>query len=271
LSGKSTVLGAFVRMLGDISEGGYAATAPFSTFLRQRNEGAPRNDLARLRGARLVVALEVAEGQHFDEQLIKSVTGRDAITCRPLYKEFFTYTPQYTVWLGANTRPAIDADDPAVRRRIRVVPFPVSLKPDEVDPTVKDRLYNDPAVREALLAMLVRGALEYQRDGLGVPGVVERETLTFFAESDDIGQYLDERLEFGRGLSVTAATLRADYEDHCRATGQKPRSSQLVGKRLRDRGAVRDDDRAHTWRGVGLRGYGESRHRGGAGEGDDHA
>src|SRR5437016_4420029 len=132
-------------MLGDVDHGGYAATTPFSTFLAERNRGEPRNDLARLVGARLVMAMEVGEGQRFNEALLKSITGRDPITSRFLFKEWFTYMAQFVVWLGANTRPTIDSDDMAVRTRIAIVPFPVSMTPDDIDPSVKDRLYNDPA------------------------------------------------------------------------------------------------------------------------------
>jgi putative DNA primase/helicase len=253
-SGKSTFLRAFYATLGDVSAGGYAATTPFKTFLRHRNDDqAPRNDLARLVGARLVFALEVAEGQAFDAALIKSITGRDPVTARYLFKEWFSYVPQFTVWLGANTRPALDADDPALVRRVAVVPFPRGLSKEEVDPKIKERLCRDPEERTAFLAWAVRGSLAYRSGGLRVPAPVERETSAYFAENDTIGGFISARLDFGPGKEMTAGLLRSEYEEFCKGEGKPPESTQKMGARLRAHAAVRGTDRWHTWRGVALR------------------
>lgn len=83
-NGKSVFLEVLAATLGD-----YAATADASTFLSSKYDKGPRNDLAALRGKRLVEAIEIGEGRRFDEQLVKSVTGGDRIRCRFLYRESF--------------------------------------------------------------------------------------------------------------------------------------------------------------------------------------
>ena len=87
-TGKSTFLEALKGALGD-----YAMTANFDTFLRRITPGGPRNDLARLIGARFVTAAEVDDGQHMDTGVVKSFTGRDTVTARFLYKEAFEFPP----------------------------------------------------------------------------------------------------------------------------------------------------------------------------------
>ena len=63
--------------------------ADFSVLLKHKNgsAGAPRSDVVRLRGARLVTASEVPPGQDFDEAMVKAFTGGDTITARALYRE----------------------------------------------------------------------------------------------------------------------------------------------------------------------------------------
>jgi hypothetical protein len=93
-SGKSTFVEAVKSACGP-----YAVTADFETFLHRSQVGGARNDIARLAGARLVASIEVDEGKRLAEGLLKSVTGGDSITCRYLYREAFTYTPAFTLWL----------------------------------------------------------------------------------------------------------------------------------------------------------------------------
>jgi putative DNA primase/helicase len=107
-SGKSTLIEAVRSALGD-----YATAAEFETFLRQSQPRGPRNDVARLAGARFVTAVEVPPGRQFDEGALKQLTGGDTVTARFLHHEFFEFVPQFKIWLAANHRPSVRDDDPA--------------------------------------------------------------------------------------------------------------------------------------------------------------
>ena len=50
-------------------------------------------DLAKLRGARLVVAQETQKGRRWDETKIKALTGGDKITARFMRQDFFDFVP----------------------------------------------------------------------------------------------------------------------------------------------------------------------------------
>ena len=99
-NGKSTFLETVRRLLGS-----HATTTPFATFMVQRNVGSPRNDLAALVGARLVITSEAGEGAGFDEAVVKQITGQDTVSCRFLFGEFFQYVPQLKLWISTNYRP----------------------------------------------------------------------------------------------------------------------------------------------------------------------
>ena len=88
-NGKSTLIQTIRALLGD-----YAMQTPAETLLLKSSDG-PRSDLARLRGARFVAAVEVEQGRRLNEVLVKPLTGGDTVTARHLYGEFFEYQPTY--------------------------------------------------------------------------------------------------------------------------------------------------------------------------------
>jgi putative DNA primase/helicase len=83
-NGKSTFINTIVRILGD-----YATVADMGTFIANNSERHP-TDLAKLTGARLVVAQETQRGRRWDETKIKTLTGGDKITARFMRQDFFT-------------------------------------------------------------------------------------------------------------------------------------------------------------------------------------
>jgi P4 family phage/plasmid primase-like protien len=75
-NGKSTFINTISRVFGD-----YTTVADMGTFLASHGERHP-TDLAKLMGARLVVAQEIGKGRRWDETKIKALTGGDPISAR---------------------------------------------------------------------------------------------------------------------------------------------------------------------------------------------
>jgi len=86
-NGKSTLLNTINRIFGD-----YATVADVGTFLAHNHERHP-TDIAKLHGARLVVAQETERGRRWDEVKIKAMTGGDKMTARFMRQDFFDFTP----------------------------------------------------------------------------------------------------------------------------------------------------------------------------------
>jgi putative DNA primase/helicase len=223
-SGKSTFIDTIRAIAGD-----YAATSNFETFLRQKFSAAgntPRPDLARLAGKRFVASVEVAEGKSLAEEIVKQITGGDKITVRHLYKEEFEFDPNFKLWLVANHSPRVDASDDAMWRRILRVPFEHTVPREKRDPTLRERLrdFEGPAAA-AVLAWAVRGCLDWQAHGLGVPSVVVRSTEEYREGQDVMGGFAEACLvvdtSVGSTLRIKASDLLQMYNDWAVSRGER--------------------------------------------------
>jgi len=184
LNGKSTFLETTMALLGD-----YSKKAEMRSFLNKNNEGA-NNDIAALCGVRFVSAVEVNRGRRFDESLIKELTGGDSISARFLYKELFTYTPQFKILIGVNSKPEIQGLDEGIWRRIRLIPFEVKIPREKVDKNLPKKLRGE---LPGILNWAIEGCLKWQKDGLGEPSKVMDATSDYRNEMDVHSQFFDER------------------------------------------------------------------------------
>lgn len=226
-NGKTTFLEVLRGTLGD-----YAAQTDFSTFLAA-DRGGPRNDLARLAGTRFVSAVEMEGGRRLAEVLVKQVTGGDAVTARFLHREFFEFAPAFKLWLAANHKPVIRGTDRAIWRRIRLIPFTVTIPDPEQDRHLRDRLREE---LSGILRWAVEGCLAWQRQGLGMPDEVREATDTYREESDTLAQFLADRCVVTSDKCVAASDLYGAYTEWSEQTGEKPETQTTFGARLRERG-----------------------------------
>jgi putative DNA primase/helicase len=155
-NGKSRFLEALHALLGP-----YAKTASMRTFLVQ-NHDTVRNDLADLYGVRYGSTSEVQEGQRFSEGLVKQLTGGDRIKARFLFQEYFEFVPQFKLFLACNHKPIVRGTDLAIWERIKLVPFTVTIPPEERDTDLGTKLR---AELEGIFAWAVRGCLAWQQAG----------------------------------------------------------------------------------------------------------
>lgn len=246
-NGKST----FLRVLEEIL-GPYAAKAESSAFLRRQRSG-PRNDIASLVGARLIMATESGEKDWLNEALIKEWTGGDSMTARRLHQEFFTFQPTGKLWLASNYRPRIRGADTGIWRRVRLLPFQAHIPPEQRDPHLLAKLR---AEAPGVLAWAVRGCVDWRRLGrLGMPAALRRATVTYRDDMDHISLFVRERLEEREGGSVGAQELFAAYREWCAANAYEEGSQKVLGGHLTRRGFERVKSHGvYEWRGIELRG-----------------
>lgn len=221
-NGKSTLADTVMRIVG-IGETGYSISAPSEMLLASSATNHP-TEIARLAGARFVVASELDDGQRFAEARIKMLTGRDIITGRFMRQDFFSFAPTHTLWLLGNHRPAVRTGGPAFWRRLRLVPFLNTVPEHLRDTSLEEYLVDQEG--PAILAWLIRGAADYSAHGLTTPAAVQTATDDYQGEQDTVGRFVSDMCTVGipstPGMQTPSKVLRDAYETWCEQEGEEP-------------------------------------------------
>lgn len=240
-NGKSTFMNTVNHVVGD-----YGQQTPVDTLMVKRGNTIP-NDLARLRGARLVSASEGEHGQYLAESMIKALTGNDKIVARFLHAEFFEFLATFKIFLATNHKPYIIGTDQAIWRRIRLVPFTVTIPDRDQDRELGEKLLSEV---DGILAWAVRGCLDWQRYGMDIPHAVNDATYEYRSEMDILGNFIDDMCVVDRRCSVSKGDLYSEYQ---RWGGTE--SKNKFGRAMRERGFDPDKrmvNGAKGWGGIGL-------------------
>jgi putative DNA primase/helicase len=210
-NGKSTFLEVLRFVLGD-----YAQSADFQSLMVSQGQSV-RNDLAKLNGARFVTATESEDGKRMAENVVKQLTGGDTITTRFLYQDYFEFEPQFKLWLGTNHKPVIRGQDAGIWRRIRLIPFTVSIPLDQQDHDLKRKLKLE---APGILNWAIEGLAQWRANGLQDPAVVKDATKEYRADQDVIGHFLDTRCIKEVGVKSSARSLYTAYKEWTQETNE---------------------------------------------------
>lgn len=227
-NGKSVFLNTLSGILGD-----YATQASMDTFTASKHDRHP-TDLAALRGSRVVTASETEEGRAWAEARIKALTGGDKISARFMRQDFFEFTPQFKLIIAGNHRPTLRNIDPAMQRRLNIVPF--TRKPATPDHDLENKLK---AEFPGILRWMIDGALDWQQNGLIRPDSVSAATAAYFEENDLFGTFLQERCETDTDNDrwfESAAGLFKRWQEYAIAAGDDPASARWMGENMARRG-----------------------------------
>mgnify|MGYP001311874866 FL=1 len=246
-NGKSTFLNAIMDILGE-----YAMSTQTETFMR-KNGNMMSNDIARLRGARFVTTVEAEEGKRLSEPLIKQVTGQDVLTARFLYGEYFDFLPTFKIFMATNHKPMIKGNDLGIWRRIKLIPFTVTIPYEERDHDLMKKLQ---AEKSGILNWMIDGCLMWQRERLGEPDEVRAATEAYQEEMDVIGSFVAECCVCcsGETLRVSSSDLYRAYLVWCEKNSERPYAQRIFATHLQNKGVKRErTNKARGWVGIALR------------------
>ena len=242
-NGKTTFLNAITGCHGD-----YHRTAPIETFTDSTGDRHP-TDLAGLRGAQLVTAVETEEGRRWAESKIKALTGGDKIAARFMRQDFFEFTPQFKLIIAGNHRPGLRSVDEAIRRRLHLIPFSVTIPTEERDTELPAKLKTE---LPGILAWMIQGCLDWQRVGLAPPKVVTDATASYLEAEDAMAAWIDDCCDRDVQAWEQASSLFASWSAWASKTGEHVGSQKRFSERLEARGT--EPSRKRDGRGfVGLR------------------
>jgi len=245
-NGKSVFANVISTILGD-----YATTASMDTFVETRGDRHP-TDLAGLRGARFVTAIETEQGRRLNESKVKAITGGDKISARFMRQDFFEFFPQFKPVIVGNHKPAIRNIDEAMKRRMHMIPFTVTIPPERRDGRLTEKLL---AERDGILAWAVLGCLAWQREGLNPPLCVQDATEEYFESEDALGRWLDERCVRTANAKSLTSELFTDWKQWAEASGEFIGSQRRFSDLLITRGLEkwRNSMGVRGFQGVGLK------------------
>jgi len=230
-NGKSVFIDVLRALLGD-----YARNADASTFMVQQSDRI-RSDVARLAGARFVATVELDEGRRLSEALVKQVSSGDRMTARFLNKNEFEFTPRFKLWMATNHKPVIKGTDFAIWRRIKLIPFTVTIPEAERDTTLTDKLL---AELPGILAWAIQGCIAYQDKGLkDEPSAVRNATTDYRNAMDTLGRFIDECAVVGERREVSAAAIYQAYVRWSEGGNERALTQTRFGEQMIERGIER--------------------------------
>ena len=210
-NGKSVFLSTVTGILGD-----YATHAPIETFTASHNDRHP-TELAALQGARLVTAIETEEGRAWAEARVKALTGGDPITARFMRQDFFTFIPKFKLFVVGNHKPRLKSIDEAIKRRLHLVPFEVTISPEKRDEQLAEKLK---AEWPGILAWMIEGCVAWQKERLNPPDIVRDATAEYLNAEDAIEQWIIDRCELINDAFDTNQNLYASWSDWAENAGE---------------------------------------------------
>ena len=232
--------------------GSYARPSAPGLLLTSRHDRHP-TEIADLKGARFVWSVEVGEGRRLAEETVKRLTER-TLKARRMREDFSEFQATHKLFIAMNHKPTIKGGDHAIWRRIKLVPFTVTIPEDEQDKALGDKLRGE---RAGILNWLIAGLLDWQREGFAEPKEVTDATADYRVDQDVVARFIEDRCTTGENRITEAGQLYGVWLQWCTENNERPGSKKALGTRLQEHGynasQATTGARARTWSGIGLR------------------
>lgn len=227
-NGKSVLANALSGVLGD-----YAATVGSELLAVTKHESEVARFKVRLRGIRMALVNEVGQNDTFNDQRVKEIVSREAISGRFLYGEAFDFMPTHKLWVRGNHRPAVLDSGDGMWRRIILLAFARQFRLEERVRDLDRQLLAEEG--SGILNWCIAGCLKWRKSGLSIPPSISRETAQYRDETDVVGEWMDAECVFGAALRCKVATIYDSYRSYFHEAGMSPKSqigfSRMMGSR----------------------------------------
>jgi putative DNA primase/helicase len=78
-------------------------------------------------------------------------------------QDFFEFTPEFKLLIAGNHKPRLRTVDEAIRRRLNLIPFTVTIPPEERDRGIENTFTPE---LPGILSWMIEGCLAWQQYGL---------------------------------------------------------------------------------------------------------
>lgn len=248
-NGKSVFLSLLQALMGE-----YGTSLPAHSIMQPKFSNDKTDDLASLDGKRFVFATEGEAGDKLAVAKIKRMTGGDVMSVKRLYQDYFNLKPEFKLWFASNELPQIQGNDDAIWRRIHVIEFPVTFKPEERDPKLLETLKGElPGILNWALEGL-RQIGEMKGDFLAPPESVRHSIAEYRSDNDNVTDFIDGACVRDPNGCVMVKDLHDRYLDYCDNSGVEPQTKVTFGKSLNRLGfGIHKMSKGNARRGLRLR------------------
>lgn len=246
-NGKSVFIDTIKELAGS-----YSGNIQADSLMIKNNSGSGHNeDIARLKGKRLVTSSEPNEGSRLDEGMIKQLTGEDTVSASYKGAHIFEYKPKYKMWIATNHKPYIRGTDEGIWRRIKIIPFEKTIPKEKVDKKLPSKLK---AELPGILNWAIDGAILWQKEGLGESKTINEASTQYRREMDLLGTFLEETTqEASKDDFIKASDLYNTYKRWADENGEPKMTSTNFGRQMSKRLTKKKKSQGIFYQGITLK------------------
>lgn len=204
-NGKSTLFDLLLFIMGD-----YAAPAPDSLMMQRTGDEHP-TEIADCYGRRLLIATENDEGKKLRSGSVKKMTGDAMLKGRFMRCDYFSFQRTHKLLLVTNNRPRVSEDSTAIWRRLRLIPFTITIPDHEQDRTLPEKLR---AEAPGILARWIQACLRWQAAGfdLAEPPRVTEATEDYKDAENVLADFIASDCIIGEAERATRSDIWQAYK-----------------------------------------------------------
>jgi putative DNA primase/helicase len=150
----------------------------------------------------------------------------------------FTYLPNFKLAIAGNHKPGLKSVDAAIRARLNLTPFTVTIPPTERDPGLSEKLWEE---APGILAWMLEGCADWRHVRLAPPPVVTLATEEYFDSEDMTALWIKECCDTGRFCEGLSGALFRSWTAWAITAGEKPGSNKAFSRTLEKHGFPRGE------------------------------
>lgn len=234
-NGKSVYLETIFRVLGEAIGVGLPRESIVGTG--DRGAGSASPDIIRLLFKRFVRILEVKGDVPLQDDLVKRLTGGEAIQARALFKGYIDFQNVGKAHMSGNKKPSLDGSDYGMVRRLLLMHW------DKTIPESERGEFEDIVagfVRDegpGILAWMAEGVIDWIGNGekLFIAQEVRDATQAYADENDPVGEFIRSCIREAPGRRVGAQEAYDAFQSWRLANARQERSVKKFGTIMTDR------------------------------------
>lgn len=152
-----------------------------------------------------------------------------------------------------NNKPKIQGVDNGIWRRIKMIPFTVTISPEQRDNKLSEKLMTE---NSGVLNWLLRGYALWAKEGLGKPKAVKEANEEYRMDMDSVGTFVNECLNIDASLGwrLPNKLMYDTYLKCCARTNELAMTKKWLSMRLQENGFKRCvSNGMRFWLGLGVK------------------